>query len=94
MPSPGNERYCRVSDVVRREVGAATFLLLPARNTIHELNATGAAVWEHLAEASSGVEILDSLAIAFPAAERAAIRRDVASLLDELVRAGLAVRCQ
>jgi hypothetical protein len=93
MPDKRTERFRQAGDVLRRKVGATTYLLHPSSNTIHELNATGAAIWDQLAEPLSDAELVKLLVSAFPDTRPARIRKDLGALLDELVAAGLASRC-
>jgi Coenzyme PQQ synthesis protein D (PqqD) len=90
----GTDLYRRAGGIVRHEVGVTTFLVDARRNAIHALNPVGAAVWEHLAALSSRAELAETLLLAYPGVDRRLIERDLTTLLERLLDAGLAVRCQ
>lgn len=81
--------YRRSGQVADRKVGESTYLIDCGSNTIHRLNAIGAAIWGQLADPKSGEELVTALHSAFRKTDRKIIEQDVADLLHELLDARL-----
>jgi Coenzyme PQQ synthesis protein D (PqqD) len=81
--------YRRSDHVAERAVGKTTYLIDCRSNTIHRLNAIGAAIWRQLADSRSCEELVTALHAAFRKTDRKTIEQDVAELLHELLDAGL-----
>lgn len=93
MTTPGTESFRRVRQVVRRDLGSTAFLVNRQRNTIHHLNAIGAAVWELLIHSVKRDELVRLLHLEFPSVKRGLIEKDVNALLDRLLAAELIAKC-
>jgi len=95
-PEAGSERMpiTQSEDAILTELKDGTGVLLHL-GTKHyfTLNATGVTTWKLLeGGARDAAELGDRLAASYPEADAAAVRADVAALLEELVAEGLAVR--
>jgi hypothetical protein len=77
-------------DTVSRRLGDTAVLIRLTTNRIYELNATGARVWDLVQADCSVDDIVNTLAGEFEG-PRGIIRRDVESILDELMSEGLVV---
>ena len=76
-------------DVALRRVGSEWVLFDAARDRAHVLNLTAALVWTYCDGAHGPDAMAESIAAGIPAAEPAAIRRDVEDVLRRFATEGL-----
>lgn len=86
------ETYRRASGVIKRKVGRTTYLVHVRRDTIHQLNPVGAAIWAQLAAPARYGDLAQALQLEFPDIDRGVIERDLGALFDGLLEAELIVR--
>lgn len=67
------------ADVIARRLGESAVLIRLNTNKIYELNATGARIWELLAEGASRQQVVDTLGREFDDEE-------IGGAVDELIR--------
>jgi len=79
----------RMPGVKEKAVGEELFLVDPADQTIHRLNAVGAALWRILAQPCCFDDAVEVLHQAFPNVKRARIQKDVQGLVAGLEKRGL-----
>ncbi len=77
------------ADVALRRVGSEWVVFDAAGDRAHVLNPSAAAVWAYCDGAHDAAAIADALARELPAAEPAAIRRDVEAVLLRFAAEGL-----
>jgi hypothetical protein len=90
-PLPSETRMIRNVAVTLHRVEDDIFLATPDGLSIHRLNATGAGLWNLLAEPISQGQSIDVLCDAFPDAEPQTVADDVSRLFAALLREGLIV---
>jgi hypothetical protein len=88
VPLPAETRFVRRDDVLAERVLEETVLLDPVAPRYVRLNATGALLWDALAEPQDADELAARLEGAFPV-DRERARGDARALLDALVERGL-----
>jgi hypothetical protein len=76
-------------DVALRRVGSEWVLFDAARDRAHVLNLTAAVVWKYCDGAHAPDAMAEAIAAGIPAAEPAAIRRDVEDVLRRFAAEGL-----
>jgi len=81
--------YRRANYVSERKVGKTTYLVDKRRNTIHQLNPVGAAVWSLLDDPKDIEALVRILHTAFGNIRYGVIQRDVEKLIDGLLKAQL-----
>lgn len=86
------ELYRRASYVSERKVGATTYLVDKRRNTIHQMNSIGAAIWSLLDDPKDIEALVRILHTAFGDIRYGVIQRDVEKLVDGLLKAELIAR--
>lgn len=84
--------YRRANYVSERKVGETTYLVDKRRNTIHQLNLVGAAIWHQLDDPKSIGELVRMLHIVFGITKYSVIKQDVEDLIGALLKAELIVR--
>jgi len=90
MPqSPALARPSARADVALRRVGSEWVLYDPAGDRAHVLNPTAAAVWAFCDGGHDPAAMADAIAQGIPAAEPAAIRRDIEDVLRRFASEGL-----
>ena len=82
------ERWIRDDDVIATDLDDELVLLNPATRAVYSVNGTGREVWNRLADPASVAELASALVARF-AVDEATATRDVGTLIDELVTAGL-----
>ena len=85
----GGGHLARTPGVREKAVGEALFLVGPDDQSIHRLNAVGAALWRLLARPHHFEDVVDVLHQAFPKTKKARIRDDVRVLVAKLEKRGL-----
>ncbi|HEY3357957.1 MAG TPA: PqqD family protein [Polyangia bacterium] len=73
--------YVRNPELLADDLGHGILILDTDRAKVIELNRTGARLWRRLAAPATAAELLEVLAAAYPAAERAALAGDVERFL-------------
>ena len=81
--------YRRANYVSERKVGKTTYLVDKRRNTIHQLNPIGAAVWSLLDDPKDIEALVRILHSAFDNVRYGVIQRDIEKLIDGLLKAEL-----
>lgn len=81
-------RYRQQPGIAAHAADGHLFLSGSSLNAIHELNATGAAVWKLLEVSRTEAEIVEVFAAAYPERSRSGLARDVKAVLGALVAAG------
>lgn len=87
----GNEKVQPSKDVVSRRVGDEVVLVNLQSDQMYSLNPTGARAWELLTEGYDADAIESTLSDEF-SVDRAEVRREIETLLDDLVREQLVER--
>lgn len=87
------EIYRQGDQISKRKVGETLYLIDTRRNTIHQLNPIGAAVWDQLSRPESIDGLVDMLHVAFADTSRRVIKRDVENLIGELLKMELIIQC-
>ena len=78
----------RRPDVIAQRVGETAVLVQLASNRIYELNATGARIWELLAEADSIEGLVSRLEVEFEI-DHDGLATEVSRVVSDLVKEGL-----
>lgn len=83
------QRYTRSKGITVRHIDDAIFLVNPENEALYHLNSVGAALWRLLEEGTSGEQATDIICQAFPEADPASVKSDLAKLIWELADHGL-----
>lgn len=89
LESPALARPSARADVALRRVGSEWVLYDPVGDRAHVLNPTAAAVWAFCDGGHDPASMADAIAQGIPAAEPAAIRRDIDDVLRRFASEGL-----